>query len=182
MIFHNSKLTGCRVLELAHVEDERGYFTRTFCAEEFTRHGLDHRVAQCSVSYNQQSGTLRGLHYQAPPHAEAKLVRCTRGRIFDVALDLRPGSPTFRQWQGWEIDGSNQLAIYLPEGMAHGFLTLEPASEVTYHISTRYHPESARGIHWADPSLAIAWPTPPTVISDRDDALPLMAADGQWTQ
>lgn len=177
MKIRQSQLSGCRVLEFTHTEDDRGYFTRTFCAEEFVRHGLNPRVAQCSVSYNHQSGTLRGLHYQTPPHTEAKLIRCTKGRIFDVAVDLRRGSSTFGRWQAWELDETNQVAVYLPEGMAHGFLTLEPGSEVTYHISTTYSPESAEGIHWADPTLAIDWPAAPVVLSNRDDNLPLMATD-----
>lgn len=176
MILHESELAGCYLLEYSHVEDERGSFTRVFCAEEFSLHGLTLCAAQCSVSYNERKGTLRGLHYQAPPHSEAKLIRCTRGRVFDVAVDLRPGSPTMGTWQAWEIDDSNRFAVYLPEGIAHGFLTLEPRSELTYHISTSYRPQAARGISWDDPSLAITWPTSPVVVSDRDNSLPQWVA------
>lgn len=167
--FHPTPLSGCFLVEPALSEDERGFFARTFCAEEFTRHGLALAVAQCSVSFNRAKGTLRGLHLQDAPHGETKLVRCSRGRIFDVAVDLRQGSPTFAQWTGAELSAAEHLALYIPEGLAHGFLTLEPNCEVTYQISTPFWPESARGIRWDDPDLAVDWPdVGPLTMSDRD--------------
>lgn len=177
MILRSTEIGGCFVVEPEFKEDERGFFARMFCAEEFTRRGLNACVAQCSISYNSSHGVLRGLHYQTDPWAEAKLVRCTSGRVFDVAVDLRPGSPTYATWTAVELSATNRLAIYIPEGCAHGFLTLEPSSELAYQISQPYHPEASAGIRWDDPSLAIAWPEVPSLtISARDRALPLLGA------
>lgn len=152
--------------------DERGYFARTFCVEEFEEQGLDPGLAQCSVSFNRRRGTLRGLHYQAPPAAEVKLVRCTRGALFDVALDLRPDSPTFRRWIGVELTEDDGRALYIPRGFAHGFLTLAASTEVAYQMSTPYAPEAARGIRWNDPFHRIEWPGPVEVIASRDRDYP----------
>ena len=175
MIFRDTAVAGCHIVDVEPVEDERGFFARTSCAEEFSRRGLNPRVAQCSVSYNGAAGVLRGLHYQAHPHEEAKLVRCTRGAVFDVAVDLRPGSPTYRSWTGLELTAENYRALYIPEGCAHGFLTLVPATELVYQISTPYRPELSRGVRWDDPTIGIAWPAMPEMtISDRDRALPLL--------
>ena len=157
--------------------DERGFFARTWCVREFTEHGLDPALAQCSVSFNRRRGTLRGLHYQAPPSAEVKLVRCTRGALFDVALDLRPDSPTFRAWVGVELTEADGRALYIPRGFAHGFLTLAEKTEVAYQISTPYAPEAARGIRWNDPFHRIEWPGPVEVIAPRDHGYPDVSVD-----
>ena len=148
--------------------DERGYFARTWCAREFADHGLEAGLAQCSLSFNHRRGTLRGLHYQAPPFAEVKLVRCTRGALFDVGVDVRPDSATFRKWVGVELTPENGRALYIPRGFAHGFLTLADATEVAYQISAEYSPAHGRGIRWNDPLLGIAWPGAVEMIAARD--------------
>jgi dTDP-4-dehydrorhamnose 3,5-epimerase len=154
-------VAGVHLVEPERIADERGHFARTFAADEFTAHGLDARVTQCSTSFNARRGTLRGLHYQAAPHGEAKLVRCTRGAIYDVAVDLRPDSPSYRRWTAAELTADNGRALYIPAGCAHGFQTLVDASEVLYQISTPYVPEAARGVRWDDPAFGIDWPPPP---------------------
>ena len=171
MLFRETGVAGVLVVEPERHEDERGFFARTFAAEEFEAHGLDSRVCQCSTSFNAQAGTLRGLHYQADPHGEAKLVRCTRGAIFDVAVDLRPGSPTRLRWFGVELSAAGGHALFVPEGCAHGFQTLVDASEVHYQISTPYVPDAARGVRWDDPAFGIEWPPAPAsgrTMSERD--------------
>lgn len=168
MKFLPTPLGGAHVVELEPQEDERGYFARSFCREEFAQRGLKSEFAQCSVSLNHRRGTLRGMHYQVKPHQEAKLVRCTRGRIQDVIVDLRAGSPSFKQWLAVELSADNSRMLYVPEGFAHGFLTLADDTEVFYQISEVHHPESARGFRWNDPAFGIAWPAPVQVISDRD--------------
>jgi dTDP-4-dehydrorhamnose 3,5-epimerase len=165
-------LAGAYVIEQERHADERGFFARTWCGQEFAEHGLEPGLAQCSVSFNHHHGTLRGLHYQAPPHAEAKTVRCTRGALFDVAVDLRPDSPTFRRWFGLELTEDDGRALYVPRGFAHGFYTLADATEVAYQISTRYDPGTARGIRWDDPFHGVAWPGPVEVIAPRDRGYP----------
>lgn len=152
--------------------DERGSFTRTFCADEFEARGLEPRVAQCSVSANDRRGTLRGMHLQLAPSEETKVVRCIRGAIFDVAVDLRAGSPTLGRWLGLELRAGVGRSVYLPVGLAHGFLVLEDDTEVEYLISSPYAPDAARGIRWDDPAIGIEWPFAPTVVSDRDRAFP----------
>lgn len=168
MIFTETRITGAYRVEPERYADERGFFARTWCREEFKAHGLTAELAQCSVSYNHRKGTLRGMHYQAAPHAETKLVRCTQGAIYDVVLDLRPDSPTFRQWEAFELSAENRRALYLPEGCAHGFQTLTDGAEVFYQISAEYCPESARGVRWNDPVFAIRWPLPVSIISAKD--------------
>lgn len=168
MIFTETKLEGAFVIEPEKKEDERGFFARTWCREEFLAHGLNPRPAQCSVSYNKKKGTLRGMHYQAAPYEEAKLVRCTRGAVYDVILDLRPCSLTFKRWVAAELTAENHRMVYVPEGFAHGFQTLEDDTEVFYQISEFYHPESARGVRWDDPAFGIKWPIKELVISARD--------------
>ncbi len=172
MIFRETSLAGAFIIEIEPAEDDRGFFARTFCEDEFTRNGVAFRPVQCSVSYNKVALTLRGLHYQAAPHEEAKVVRCTKGRIFDVIVDLREGSATYGRWMSAELTESNHRALYVPEGFAHGFESLDDGSEVLYMISTAYEPEAARGIRWDDPTLAIDWPTTPAVVSARDADLP----------
>lgn len=152
--------------------DERGFFARTWCAREFAAHGLTSWLAQASVSWNHRAGTLRGLHYQAAPREEAKIVRCTAGRLWDVVLDLRPGSPTFLRHAAVELSAADHAAVYVPEGCAHGFLTLTDATEVLYQISEFHAPEHARGVRWDDPAFAIAWPMVPRVIAERDRRYP----------
>lgn len=173
MKFHPTPLPPAFVIEPERVEDDRGFFARTYGRDEFREHGLNPDLAQCSVSYNRLKHTLRGMHFQAEPHAEAKLVRCTAGAIFDVALDLRPDSPTRGFWFGVELTARNRLMLYLPEGFAHGFQTLEDDSEVFYQISTPFAPESARGVRWDDPAFGIAWPEAEArILSERDANYP----------
>lgn len=174
MIFRELDLGGPFLIEGDRLEDERGFFARIFVREEFESHGLDTRVAQVAVSFNRRKATLRGLHYQVAPHEQAKLVRCTRGAIYDVILDLRPDSPTHLRWAGVELRAADLNALFVPAGFAHGFETLEDDCEVWYHISAPYHPESERGLRWNDPALAISWPAEPAVISPRDQKLPLL--------
>lgn len=168
MRIESTRLAGLCVVELERLEDERGFFARSFCAEAFREHGLAPAVAQCNVSFNRHAATLRGMHMQIAPHAEAKLVRATRGRVFDVALDLRPDSATFRQWLGFELSAANHRALYLPEGFAHGFVSLEDESELLYQMSCAYAPECQRGFRWDDPAFGIDWPVAPRHLSPRD--------------
>lgn len=178
MRFVETRIKGAFVLELEPRRDERGHFARTFDRAEFRRRGLASSFAECSVSFNERRGTLRGLHYQVHPHPEAKLVRCTRGRIHDVIVDLRPRSPTRGRWHAVELGAENGRLLYIPEGVAHGFLTLEARSEVYYEISAPHAPACARGIRWDDPAFAIRWPAPPKVISERDRTYPDYAGRG----
>ncbi len=175
MIFHETALPGAWVIEPERFADERGFFARTFCREELAAHGLESEVAQCSVSYNRRRGTLRGMHYQAAPGEEAKLVRCTRGAVFDAVVDLRPGSSTLGRWAAVELSAENRLALYVPPGLGHGFETLVDDCEVFYQMSVPYAPGLARGFAHDDPTVAIPWPLPVAVISERDRALPPFA-------
>jgi dTDP-4-dehydrorhamnose 3,5-epimerase len=172
MIFKETTVDGVFVVSLEVHQDERGFFARSWCETEFREHGLNPKIVQCSVSVNDRKGTLRGVHYQAEPNPEAKLVRCTRGSLFDVALDLRPGSATYLKWTGVELTAANHQALYIPKGCAHGFLTLEDDTEALYQMSEFYHPEGARGVRWNDPSFGIVWPGKVEVISDRDRMYP----------
>lgn len=167
-------LPGVYLVQLQRIEDERGSFARSFCRREFAEHGLDPVVAQCNVSHNRAAGTLRGLHYQLPPAAEAKLVRCTRGAIFDVAVDLRPSSPFFGRWYGAELSAANDTLLYIPKGCGHGFQTLVDDTEVAYQMSEFYAPALAGGVRYDDPAIGIAWPLPVTAISERDRTQPLL--------
>ena len=168
MIFKETKLKGAFIIEPERIEDERGFFARTFCQKEFEVNGLNPNLVQCSVSFNKKKGTLRGMHYQTAPHEETKLVRCTRGTIYDVILDLRPTSPTFKQWVSVELTGENRRMVYIPEGLAHGFQTLQDETEVLYQMSEFYNPEAARGVRWNDPSFEVQWPSKPLVVSRKD--------------
>ncbi len=176
MTFTEAALAGTYVIDLDRIEDDRGFFARSFCAEEFAAHGLPAHMPQSSVSFNSHRATLRGLHFQAEPHAEDKLVRCTSGAIFDVVVDLRPQSPTRRRGVGIELTADNRRALYVPRGFAHGFITLADRSEVLYMMSVPYVPGSGRGIRWNDPALAIGWPLEPQHMSARDAAYPLLDA------
>lgn len=175
MIFRETPLAGAWVLEPERFEDDRGFFARTYCRREFEARGLDPSIAQCSVSFNHRRGTLRGLHLQAAPHEEIKLVRVTRGSIWDVIVDLRPESITFQQHFSIVLSAESRTELYIPKGMAHGFQTLEDSTEVSYQISAFYAPEFARGYRWNDPAFAIPWPEPVTMISDKDLSLPLFS-------
>ena len=170
-------LAGVLVLEIEPIEDERGFFARTWDRAELRSRGLTADLDQVSVAFNRVAGTLRGLHYQAAPHEEAKTVRCTAGAIFDVAVDLREGSPTRHQWVGVELSATNHRSLYVPEGCAHGYLTLTDDAEVQYQISAPYRPDAARGYRWDDPTFAIGWPVDVRCISSRDAALPFVVGD-----
>ncbi|HTJ73915.1 MAG TPA: dTDP-4-dehydrorhamnose 3,5-epimerase family protein [Acidimicrobiales bacterium] len=172
MIFRPTRVEGVYVIDVERDADERGWFARTYDPSQFAAVGLTWEIAQCSLSFNQSAGTLRGMHYQQAPYGEPKLVRCTNGRIFDVALDLRPRSATFRSWVGEVLTAERANALFVPPGCAHGFLTLEDASEVFYSIGARFVPSSARGVRWNDPAFGISWPRPPTVMSERDATYP----------
>lgn len=174
MRFIETPLAGAYLVEPEPHEDERGFFARTFCTREFVERGLNPTLAQCSISFNRRTGTLRGLHFQAPPHAETRLVRCTRGRIWDAIADLRSDSPTRLGWWATELSAENLHQLYVPEGFAHGFVTLEDNCEVSYQISAAYAPESVRGYHFASPAFAIEWPLEPKVMSEWDAALELL--------
>jgi dTDP-4-dehydrorhamnose 3,5-epimerase len=172
MIFRETELRGAFVVTPEPVHDDRGFFARTWCAREFAEHGLDTGIAQCSVSFNAKKGTLRGMHFQATPRAEAKLVRCTHGVIHDVVVDLRRGSPTFTRHVAAVLSAQNRQMLYVPEGFAHGFQTLADDSEVFYQISEVYSPEHARGVRWNDSVFDIAWPLAVTAMNERDRSYP----------
>lgn len=168
MIFTETPIAGAFVIDVEQREDERGFFARTFCEDEFGAHGLESRIAQCNLSGNRAKGTLRGLHYQSAPHEETKIVRCTRGAIWDVIVDLRRHSRTYLRWTAVDLTPDNRRALYVPHGLAHGFITLDDDTEVFYMIGTTYVADAACGAPWDDPAFAIAWPIAPVVISERD--------------
>jgi len=168
MKFIETRLKGAYVIELEPIADERGFFARSWCQKEFTDYGLNVRLVQCNVSFNKKQGTLRGMHYQVAPHEEVKLVRCTRGAIYDVIIDLRPKSATFKEWVAVELSADNRQMLYIPEGFAHGFQTLTDNTEVFYQMSEFYHSECAKGVRWNDPAFGIAWLEDKCIISDKD--------------
>ena len=172
MIFHDLDIPGAYLVEPEKVEDRRGFFARTYCRRELEDRDLDPTVVQCNISVNHKKGTVRGMHWQAAPYEEIKLVRCTRGAIHDVILDLRPDSPTYKRHVGVDLDAENRLAIYIPAGVAHGFQSLDDETEIFYQMSEFYYPEAARGVRWNDPAFSIAWPLEVTVISDKDLSFP----------
>ena len=173
MIFTELALKGAFAIDIEKVEDERGFFARTWCQREFESRGFKQRLVQCSVSFNEKKGTLRGMHYQVAPHEEAKLVRCTQGAVYDVIIDLRHGSATFRHWVAVELSSENRRMVYIPESFAHGFQTLEDGTELEYQMSEFFAPECARGVRWDDPAFAIVWPEDSSrIISRRDRAYP----------
>lgn len=175
MRFTPLPIDGAFLIELEQIRDERGYFARVWCADEFARHGLDSRAAQANLGVNPRRGTLRGLHYQVAPHLEAKLVRCLRGSAWDVLVDLRPDSVTFRRWHAVELSAENHHAVYIPPLCAHGYVTLVDDTEVWYQATAPYEPSSARGVRHDDPAIGIDWPIAATVISGRDQAWPLLS-------
>lgn len=172
MIFEPTRLEGAFVVEPEKLEDGRGFFARSWCLREFEAHGLNPRMVQCNISLSKRKGTLRGIHYQAPPHAEAKLVRCTAGSIYDVIIDLLPESPTFEKYAAEVLTARNHKMLYVPEDFAHGFLTLEDDSEVFYQMSEFYVPEQSKGVRWNDPVFGIEWPIAPCILSERDRSYP----------
>ncbi|MFC2050905.1 dTDP-4-dehydrorhamnose 3,5-epimerase [Chloroflexota bacterium] len=172
MVFKETKLKGAYIIEIEPAEDERGFFARSCCQKEFEQHGLDFCIVQCNLSYNKKRGTLRGMHYQAAPYEEAKLVRCSMGAVYDVMIDLRPESSTFKQWVAEELTAQNCKMLYIPEGFAHGFLTLEDNTTVFYQVSEFYHSECERGVRWDDPVFGIEWPSKNYIISAKDRQFP----------
>jgi dTDP-4-dehydrorhamnose 3,5-epimerase len=174
MILQETVVPGSFIIAPEPIEDERGFFARSFSAAALMEHGLEAAVAECSISFNRLRGTLRGLHYQRPPHEETKLVRCTQGAVYDVVVDLRPGSPCYLAHAAVELSAENRLTVYVPRGCGHGYLTLTDGAEVMYQISHPHVPEAASGIRWDDPALRIDWPTLPRVISLRDASHPYM--------
>lgn len=175
MIFAETKLAGAYVIEQELFRDERGFFTRSWSEHEFAAHGLDGRMLECNISFNRRRGTLRGMHFQRAPHAQAKLVQCATGAIYDVIVDLRPDSHTFKQWVGVELSAENHLMLYVPEGFAHGFQTLADDTQVSYHVTDVYAPELADGVRWDDPAFRIEWPDnggEERIIIARDRAYP----------
>lgn len=179
LIFSETGLKGAFIIEPSKLEDERGFFARTWCQKEFEAKGLNSRLVQCDISFNVRKGTLRGLHYQAPPYEETKLVRCTMGAIYDVIADLRRDSPSFGQWVAVELTADNRRMLYVPAGFAHGFQTLADNTEVFYQMSEFYCPEYAKGVRWDDPALGIEWPpTSERSISSNDQGLPLLQREG----
>lgn len=176
MIFTELPLPGAYVIAPEPIGDARGFFARMLCTEEMAAHGLDMNIVQMNVSYSAERGTLRGLHYQAAPHAENKMVRCVRGALYDVLVDLRPESPTYRQWAGVELTADNRRMAYVPEGFAHGFLTLTDDCEVMYPVTAGYAPEAERGLRYDDPAFGIDWPAPVRVLSEKDRSWPAFEA------
>ncbi|MFZ1747202.1 MAG: dTDP-4-dehydrorhamnose 3,5-epimerase [Nitrospirales bacterium] len=172
MIFTESQLKGAFLIDPEKIEDSRGFFARTWCRREFERHGISFQPVQCNVSFNENKGVLRGMHYQAAPHQEAKLIWCIKGAIHDVIIDLRPLSPTFTQHVAVALSEENRRMLYIPEGFAHGFQTLQNESEVFYQMSEFYAPEFAKGVRWNDPLFGIQWPMDERIISDRDQSYP----------
>ncbi len=172
MEFLTTKLPGVFEIRIEAKPDERGFFARTWCQEEFEAQGLAGKLVQCSLSFNKKKGTLRGMHYQIAPHVETKLVRCTQGAIYDVVLDLRPESPAFKDWVAVELTAEKRNMVYVPQGCAHGFLTLEDRSEVTYQMSEFQNADAARGVRWNDPAFQIKWSAKVEVISERDRNYP----------
>jgi dTDP-4-dehydrorhamnose 3,5-epimerase len=176
MKFIATPLVGACLIGLEPAADERGFFARSWCREEFLAHGLNAGLAQCSISFNQRKGTIRGMHYQDNPYMEAKLVRCSSGAIYDVILDIRPASPTYKKWFAAELSANNRRMLYVPEGFAHGFQTLADETEVFYQVSESYRPESARGLRWDDPQFGIVWPIADPILSRKDRTFPAYSA------
>lgn len=172
MLFHPTQLHDAVLIEPEKRADARGFFARTFCAQEFAAHGLETQFPQQNMSGSKERGTLRGMHWQRAPHGEVKLVRCTRGAICDIIIDLRPDSPTFKRWQAFELTQDNHCALYVPKGFAHGFQTLTMDVEVSYLVSTPFAPQAEAGLRWDDPAFAISWPLAASVLSDKDRQWP----------
>lgn len=175
MIFTETSLKGAYIIEIQRIEDNRGFFGRTFCKNEFEKYGLKTNIVQSNTSFNKKKATLRGMHMQAPPFSEAKLIRCTRGSIYDVIVDMRKDSATFRKWVGLELNADDGRMLYIPEEFAHGFITLEDNTEVSYQMTEFFTPDVSMGYLWNDPAFAIRWPLEPTFISEKDKSYPLLS-------
>ena len=175
MIFIETKLKGAYIIEPKKLEDERGFFARIWDKDEFSKMGLDSKIVQSSISLNKKKGTIRGMHYQSKPHEESKIVKCVRGKIFDVLIDLRPNSETFKEWFSIELTEDNYKMVYIPKGVAHGFQTLEDNTEISYNISNFYNPRSSKGVRWNDKKFGIKWPLKVSIISQRDASYPLFS-------
>ena len=174
MQFTPSRIPGAWVIDISPIRDQRGFFATTWLPEELRQHGIDPALAQCNVAFNYKRGTLRGMHFQMAPHAQAKIVRATRGALLDVIVDLRPESPTYRQWDAVELTADNLRMLYMPQGLAHGYLTLTDDVEAYYHASSPYAPDAESGVRWNDPAVGIRWPFEPMVISEKDRNWPLL--------
>ena len=172
MKFSETQLKGAYFIEIEKLSDDRGFFARSWCQKEFEDHGLESGFVQANVSYNLKKGTIRGMHYQIAPYQECKLIRCTRGAIYDVIIDLRPDSPTYKQWAGVELTADNYIMFFVPEDFAHGFQTLTDKTEITYQVSQFYTPGAEKGIRFNDPEFNIQWPLEATIISDKDNTWP----------
>ncbi|MCW9706755.1 dTDP-4-dehydrorhamnose 3,5-epimerase [Fodinibius salsisoli] len=172
MIFKKTDLEDAYIIELERLGDSRGFFARAFCENEFANHGIDFSIVQANTSYSAKKHTLRGMHYQDKPYQEAKLIKCTKGAIFDVIIDMRMDSPTFKQWEGIELSEQNRKMLYVPEGFAHGFMTLEDETEVYYPVTQSYTPGAEKGIRWDDPAFNIQWPAPAEIVSEKDESWP----------
>jgi dTDP-4-dehydrorhamnose 3,5-epimerase len=172
VIFTETRIPGAWIVDLEPIHDDRGFFAMTWTASEFTKRGLDPSLAQCNLAFNHKKGTLRGMHFQRAPHEQVKVVRCCRGAVLDVIIDLRPESPAFRQWARVELSADNRRMLYIPAGLAHGYITLTDDAEVAYQASTPWAPQSEGGVRWNDPAFGIEWPSPPVVISAKDASWP----------
>lgn len=178
MIITETKLKGAFIIDVERIEDERGFFGRSFCKKEFEKYGLNTNIVQINVSNNKRRGTLRGMHMQISPYGETKLIRCTRGAIYDVIIDMRPDSETFKQWIGMELSADNNRMFYVPEDFAHGFITLQDNTDVTYQITEFFTPAAERGFRWNDPAFSIIWPFEPLVVSEKDKSHPFFETEG----
>jgi dTDP-4-dehydrorhamnose 3,5-epimerase len=172
MIVKDTDIESLKIIDIEPISDNRGFFARSFCRDEFRKNNLQYEIVQCNISQNIHKGTLRGLHYQLPPHEEVKMIRCVQGTIFDVIIDLRKDSATYLQWRGFELRADNHRMLYVPKGCAHGYLTLEDYTTVSYMVTASYHPECERAVRWNDPIINIKWPGPATIISEKDSNHP----------
>lgn len=177
MKFSEAKIKGAFLIEIDKIEDDRGFFARSFCQKEFAKLGLENHIEQCNVSFNKNKGTLRGMHYQKYPVQEVKIVRCIKGKIYDVIVDLRSESPTYKQWEAFELDATSYKMVYIPKGAAHGYMSLETDSEILYYVSAPYSPAHYGGFRWNDPAFNIEWPMVPTTLSEKDKNHPIWAPD-----
>ena len=175
MTFTESRIPGAWIIDVSEIHDDRGFFAMTWLPGEFTKRGLDPSLAQCNLAFNHKRGTLRGMHFQKAPHEQVKIIRCTRGALLDVIVDLRPDSPTYRRWEAVELSADNRRMFYMPKGIAHGYLTLTDAAEAYYHASAPWAPQAESGVRWNDPAFGIKWPFEPAVISEKDANWPLLS-------
>jgi dTDP-4-dehydrorhamnose 3,5-epimerase len=174
MKFTESRIPGAWIIDVSEIHDDRGFFAMTWLPDEFTQRGLDPSLAQCNLAFNHKRGTLRGMHFQKAPHEQVKIIRCTRGALLDVIVDLRPASPAYRQWEAVELTADNHRMLYMPKGIAHGYITLTDGAEAYYHASTPWAPAAESGVRWNDPAFGIAWPFEPNIVSAKDNAWPLV--------